>query len=230
MNMHRAGRKAVVLLSGGMDSATCLAVAKDEGFECHALTFDYGQRHHHEIRAAKKIAGVLGAKNHLIVRVELDRFGGSALTDDIPVPDEPVDGIPPTYVPARNLVFLSLGTAYAEAVGAEAVFIGANQVDYSGYPDCRGDFLEAFSQAARLGTKCGREGRSIEIRAPLLDLTKGQIVKLGLDLGVDFGATHSCYSPSEDGSPCGKCPACRIRADGFGQAGLEDPAIRNRGT
>lgn len=217
--------KAVVLLSGGMDSATCLAVARKEGFDCHAVTFDYGQRHRHEIRAAEAIAKVLGVKEHLVVRIELEKFGGSALTDDVPVPQQPVDGIPVTYVPARNLVFLSVGTSYAEAIGAKVVFIGANQIDYSGYPDCRGDFLEAFSMAAGLGTKCGREGRRIEVRAPLLELSKAQIVKLGIDLGVDFGATHSCYAPGDDGSACGKCPACRIRAEGFRLAGLDDPAV-----
>ncbi|RLB58167.1 MAG: 7-cyano-7-deazaguanine synthase QueC [Deltaproteobacteria bacterium] len=217
-------REAVVLLSGGMDSATCLAVACSEGLSCHALTIDYGQRHHRELQAAAGIAASLGASEHLVMRVELDRVGGSALTGDMPVPRRPAEGIPVTYVPARNLVFLSLAVAWAEVLGARAVYIGVNQVDYSGYPDCRGEFLEAFRQAARAGTRAGSEGRQIEIRAPLLDLDKPGIIRLGSRLGVDFALTHTCYDPDSAGRACGRCPACRLRLEGFRRAGLSDPA------
>lgn len=220
---------AVVLLSGGMDSATCLAVARSEGFACHALTMDYSQRHRQELQAAARVATSLGASEHLVLRVELERIGGSALTGETPVPHGRVEGIPATYVPARNLVFLSLAVAWAEVIGARAVFIGANQIDYSGYPDCRGEFIEAFRRAARAGTRAGNEGQPIEIRAPLLDLDKPAIIRLGNSLGVDFAVTHTCYDPDAAGRACGRCPACRLRLEGFRRAGLEDPVAYQPG-
>ena len=208
--------RAVVLLSGGMDSAVCLAIARREGFECHALSFDYGQRHAVEIDAARRVAGQLGAVSHRVVTIDLRAFGGSALTTDTPVPksgalhDEGAhpSGVPITYVPARNTVFLSYALALAEVLGARGVFIGVNAVDYSGYPDCRPRFVEAFQRLADLATRAGVEGRGPSVRAPLLHFTKRRIVQRGLELGVDFGLTSSCYDPAKDGAPCGGCDAC----------------------
>lgn len=222
-------KPAVVLLSGGLDSATAAAIAREEGFAVHALTVDYGQRHRVEIEAARRIAASLGLHRHLVVRVELDRFGGSALTAAGEVPkdrstEEIGRGIPVTYVPARNTVLLSLALAYAEAVDAADVFIGANVVDYSGYPDCRPEFIAAFEQLANLATKAAVEGRiRFRIRAPLSGLSKSQIIKRGTALGVDYSLTHSCYDPSPAGLSCGRCDSCLLRLKGFQEAGLTDP-------
>ena len=220
-------KKAVVLLSGGIDSAATLAVALKEGFETYALSFDYGQRHALELEAARTVADKLGAKEHLVIQLDLRRIGGSALTDDIPVPkgrsgDEIGAGIPVTYVPARNTIFLSFALAWAEVVGAGEIFIGANTHDYSGYPDCRPEFLEAFEKMANLATRCGLEGKGVKIRAPLIEFSKSEIIKLGHDLGVDFSLTHSCYDPTDEGLACGECDSCIIRKKGFAQAGIED--------
>lgn len=221
--------RAVCLLSGGLDSATCLAVASKQGFECYALSFDYGQRHRAELDAAAKVAACLGAARHLVARVDLRVFGGSALTDEIDVPKRSAAGeldrgIPPTYVPARNTVFLSLALAWAEVLEAPHIFIGVNAIDYSGYPDCRPEFIEAFEKTANLATKAGVEGRmSIRIHAPLIHLTKAEIIQLGAHLGVDFGLTHTCYDPHAGGRPCGRCDSCLLRRKGFHEAGLEDP-------
>jgi len=217
-------KKAVVLLSGGLDSATTLAYAVSKGYECHAITFDYGQRHKVEIKAAKKVAKALGAARHLVIKIDLRKFGGSALTSEIPVPKGRSaktigEGIPATYVPARNTVFLSLALALAEAAGAHDIFIGVNALDYSGYPDCRPEFIRAFEKTANLGTKAGVEGEKFKIHAPLIKMTKAEIVKLGRKLGVDFEMTHSCYDPSPDGAPCGKCDSCLLREKGFNEAG-----------
>jgi 7-cyano-7-deazaguanine synthase len=225
----QAQRKAVVLLSGGLDSSTCLAVARSEGWECYALSIDYGQRHKVELESAARIAVILRATRHVTISLDLRAFGGSALTDDIAVPkgprSEPVaEGIPVTYVPARNSVFLTVALAWAEVVGAEAIFIGVNAVDYSGYPDCRPEFLRAFEEVARLGTKAGVEGKGrVRVHAPLVDLSKAEIVRLAVRLGVDLKLTHSCYDPSPDGGPCGHCDSCRIRQRGFEAAGIVDP-------
>ncbi len=217
--------KSVVLLSGGMDSAVCLAVSRSEHLESYALTFDYGQRHRNEVGAARQIAEMLGAKSHLVIELDLTAIGKSALTDDIAVPELVAPGkIPATYVPARNLIFLSVGLAWAEALSAGQLFIGANQVDFSGYPDCRGDFLRSFEETAGLGTRTGREDKPVKLRAPLLDLDKASIIRLGVKLGVDFSLTHTCYDPSPAGLACGKCPSCRLRLKGFAEAGLPDPA------
>ncbi len=220
--------KAVVLLSGGMDSATTAAIAQAEGFEVYALSFRYGQRHAMELDAARRVAAALGVARHVIAEFDLRAFGGSALTSSIAVPkDRPIDqigpGIPSTYVPARNTIFLSLGLAWAETLGSRDIFIGANALDYSGYPDCRPEFLAAFEQVARLGTKLGVEGAEWKIHAPLLRMTKAQIVAKGLELGVDFGLTSTCYDPSPDGIACGRCDACQLRLKGFAEAGAEDP-------
>ena len=218
--------RAVVLLSGGLDSATVLAMARGEGFDCYALTVDYGQRHKVELECAGAVARELGAIDHKILRVPLSDFGGSALTDDIEVPkNEMGDGIPVTYVPARNTVMLSLALAYAESLGAWDLFCGVNAVDYSGYPDCRPEFIAAFEKLARLATKAGVEGQEIRVHAPLIDLTKPDIIREGLRLGVDYGLTHSCYDPAEDGRPCGECDSCLIRLKAFGELGMVDPAL-----
>ncbi len=222
-------KRAVVLLSGGMDSATAMAVASSNGHELYALSFDYGQRHGNELDHARKIAKFFMAKAHKVLRIELGKLGGSALTDEaIDVPD--ADGgwtgdkpIPATYVPARNLVLLSIAAAYAETVGAGSIFIGANAIDYSGYPDCRPKFLRAFEEAARLGTKCGVSGRPLRIEAPLLHLSKSQIVCLGASLLVPFEMTWSCYRGGK--RPCGRCDSCRLRAKGFEEAGIPDPLL-----
>jgi 7-cyano-7-deazaguanine synthase len=221
-------KKAVVLLSGGIDSSVALAVALKEGFETYALSFDYGQRHALELEAARRVADKLLARDHLVVKLDLRRIGGSALTDDIPVPksrgeDEIGLGIPVTYVPARNTIFLSLALAWAEIIGAGEIFIGANIRDYSGYPDCRPEFLEAFERAANLATRTGIEGDGIRIRAPLIKLSKSQIIKLGHDLGLDLSLTHSCYDPVDEDLACGECDSCVIRKKGFIEADIEDP-------
>lgn len=220
---------AVILLSGGLDSAVALAVARNEGFECHALSIDYSQRHRGELDAARAVARSLGAR-HTVVSVDLRAIGGSALTDSIDVPKDRVAAemegtIPVTYVPARNLVFLSLACGAAEAVGARDVFIGVNAVDYSGYPDCRPAFIRSFEETAGLGTKAGVEGRGIRVRTPLVELPKHEIIRLGARLGVDFSLTRSCYDPTPDGLACVRCDSCLIRARGFQRAGVPDPTI-----
>ncbi|CAN5668643.1 7-cyano-7-deazaguanine synthase QueC [soil metagenome] len=220
--------KSVVLLSGGLDSATCLAIARADGTEPYALSVLYGQRHLDEIEASKRVAAALGAKAHKFVRVELNAIGGSALTDDIEVPkdrhESQMADIPVTYVPARNTVLLALALGYAEVVGAEAIYAGVNAIDYSGYPDCRPEFIAAFQELARLATKAGVEGRPIEIRTPLIQLTKAQIIERGLALSVDYGLTHSCYDPI-DGKACGRCDACVIRQHAFESLGMQDPVL-----
>ena len=220
-------RKASILLSGGLDSATVLAVARAEGFECHCLTVDYGQRHRVELDAAARVALALGAATHRIVTVDLRAIGGSALTDEIDVPhgeDPGENGVPVTYVPARNTVLLALLLGHAEVMGATDLFIGANSVDYSGYPDCRPAFLDAFAELANLATVAGTEhGACFKIHAPLLELTKAEIIRRGLVLGVDYGLTHSCYDPTSDGLACGDCDSCTLRRRGFAEAGIADP-------
>ena len=218
-------RPAICLLSGGLDSATVLAVARRDRFDCFALSFDYGQRHRAELAAAARVAQSLGAVKHLVVPIDLRLFGGSALTADIAVPkDGLAPGIPVTYVPARNTVFLSLALAWAEVLEASDIFIGVNAIDYSGYPDCRPEFIQAFEHMANLATKAGVEGKThIQIHTPLIQLSKSAIIKLGAELGVDFSLTHSCYDPDQNGKPCGQCDSCRLRLAGFAQAGLKDP-------
>jgi 7-cyano-7-deazaguanine synthase len=226
------GAPAVVLLSGGLDSATALAVAIDQDFAPYALSFRYGQRHEVELAAAARVAEALHVARHVIADIDLRIFGGSALTDQIGVPHhdrlEDVEaGIPVTYVPARNTIFLSFALAWAETLGASDVFIGVNALDYSGYPDCRPEYIEAYQKMANLATKAGVEGRQAwKIHTPLIDLTKGEIITLGMSLGVDYGLTHSCYDPDGDGRPCGTCDSCLLRAKGFTEAGLADPADR----
>lgn len=220
-------KRAVVLLSGGLDSATTLAICRREGFDAHALSFEYGQRHQIEITAAKRVAVSLGALEHRIAQIDLRVFGGSALTDEIPVPkdrvQEEANGIPITYVPARNTIFLSYALAWCEVLGAADIFIGANAVDYSGYPDCRPEFISAFETLANVATKAGVEGAPFRIHAPLLAMSKAQIIETGAKLGVDFALTHSCYDPTSDSLACGRCDSCRIRLEGFRQAGRQDP-------
>ena len=219
-------KKAVVLLSGGLDSATILALARKEGFQCHALSFDYGQRHKGELKAAAAVAAAGGAHEHRVATLGVGFIGGSALTDlGLSVPQAPTTGIPVTYVPARNTVFLAVALGWAEVLGAHDLFIGVNAVDYSGYPDCRPEYLAAFETLANLATKAGVEGGRFRIRAPLLHLTKAEIIRAGLDLGVDYGLTLSCYAPNDAGQACGACDACRLRAKGFAEAGVPDPAI-----
>jgi 7-cyano-7-deazaguanine synthase len=222
-------RKAVVLLSGGLDSATTLAIARADGYAPFALSFDYGQRHAAEVEAAGRIAAALGAREHIIARIDLRAFGGSALTDDLDVPrdrtpDQIAEGIPVTYVPARNTIFLSYALGWAEVLEAADIFIGVNAVDYSGYPDCRPEFILAFEQLANLATRAGVEGRRISIHAPLINLSKRDIIRRGLALGVDYGLTLTCYAPSPDGLACGRCDACQLRLRGFAEAGVDDPA------
>ena len=217
-------KKAVVLLSGGLDSTTVLAIARDQGFECHTVSFDYGQRHQAELNASRQVSAVLGARDHKLLKLDLRDIGGSALTDDgIDVPEQIEEGIPVTYVPARNTVFLSLALGWAEVLGARDIFIGANDVDYSGYPDCRPEYLQAFEAMANLATKAGVEGDHFHIRAPLLRLTKSEIVQEGDRLGVDYGMTVSCYQADDDGRACGVCDSCRYRRKGFEEAGINDP-------
>jgi len=218
-------KPAVCLLSGGVDSSTCLAWARREGFTCYALSFDYRQRHRWELNAAGRVAASMGAARHLVMPIDLRVFGGSALTADIDVPKSGVaPGIPVTYVPARNTVFLSIALAWAEVLGSSDIVIGVNAIDYSGYPDCRPEFIEAFERMANLATKAGVEGRThIQIHTPLIELSKCEIIKLGAELGIDFGLTHSCYDPDEQGRACGLCDSCRLRRKGFEEAGLADP-------
>ncbi|MEN8168768.1 MAG: 7-cyano-7-deazaguanine synthase QueC [Pseudomonadota bacterium] len=217
-------KKAVVLLSGGLDSATTLAMARAADYDCYAMSFDYGQRHRCELLASDAVADHLGALEHRTVQLDLRQFGGSALTDDaIDVPEGEEEGIPVTYVPARNTVFLSLSLAWAEVLGAHDIFIGVNAVDYSGYPDCRPEFIEAFEKMANLATKAGVEGERFAIHAPLIELSKAQIIQQGTELGVDYGMTVSCYNPNKEGLACGRCDSCRLRAEGFAVAGLPDP-------
>jgi 7-cyano-7-deazaguanine synthase len=220
--------KAVCLLSGGLDSSTCLALALRNGYECYALSFDYGQRHKVELAAAERVARALGAKRHLVAKIGLDAFGGSALTSEIDVPKgrsagEMGHGIPITYVPARNTIFLSFALAWAEVLESAHIYIGVNALDYSGYPDCRPEFIEAYERMANLATRAGVEGSThVKIHTPLLRLTKAGIVKLGRELGLDFGLTFSCYDPGADGKPCGACDACLLRRKGFEEAGIAD--------
>mgnify|MGYP001411179938 FL=1 len=217
---------AVVLLSGGLDSATVLAIARDAGYACHALSIDYGQRHAAELAAAARLAASLGAVEHRVIRLGLGDFGGSALTDaSIAVPEAPTEGIPVTYVPARNTVMLALALAWAEVLGARGIFIGVNAVDYSGYPDCRPEFIEAFERMANLATRAGVEGTRLVIHAPLQHLSKAGIIRRGTALGVDYGQTVSCYQADEAGHACGVCDACRLRRQGFAQAGIADPTV-----
>lgn len=221
------GKPAVVLLSGGLDSATVAAIVRDEGYATYALSFDYGQRHRHELEAAADVAQALGVTEHRIAHIDLRVFGGSALTADIDVPkhesaDQLGDEIPVTYVPARNTIFLSFALGYAEVVGASDIFIGVNAIDYSGYPDCRPEYIEAFERMANLATKAAVQGARVSIQTPLIDLTKAQIIRKGHDLGVDFAMTHSCYDPSPDGRACGSCDSCLLRAKGFADANIPD--------
>ena len=222
--MNNEQKKAVVLLSGGLDSATVLAVAQQQGFQCYALSFDYTQRHHSELDAARSVAETAGVAEHRIVHLDIGQFGGSALTDDsIAVPETPGQGIPVTYVPARNTVFLSFGLAWAEVLGAADLFIGVNAVDYSGYPDCRPEYIHAFEDMANLATKAAVEGLRIHIHTPLIQLSKAEIIELGTGLGVDYAQTVSCYQADDEGRACGVCDSCRLRASGFSAAGIEDP-------
>jgi len=223
-------RPAVVLLSGGLDSATVLAMACSRGFRPQALSFDYGQRHRFELEAARAVAEAGGVERHVVVPLDLGVFGGSALTDDIDVPkdrtdDEMESGIPVTYVPARNTIFLAVALGWAETLGATDLFVGVNAIDYSGYPDCRPEFIAAFTEVANLATQVGVEGTGrFEVHAPLISMTKAEIISTGLELGVDYALTHSCYDPDLQGRSCGRCDACRLRLKGFVEAGIEDPA------
>jgi 7-cyano-7-deazaguanine synthase len=227
--MQTRSKKAVVLLSGGLDSTTVLAIAKNEGYEVYALSFSYGQRHSWELSAAKHVAESFGVVQHRVANIDLRAFGGSALTDDIGVPkgraiDEMAHGIPVTYVPARNTIFLSFALAWAEVLGCSDIFIGVNALDYSGYPDCRPEFIEAFERMADLATKAGVEGRqTLKIHTPLIALSKAQIIRRGIELGVDYALTSSCYDPSLTGRPCGHCDSCQLRQKGFGENGISDP-------
>jgi 7-cyano-7-deazaguanine synthase len=227
--MSQQSKSAVVLLSGGLDSTTTLAIAKHEGFRLHALTFQYGQRHAIEIAAARRVAQAMGVERHVIVDIDLRVFGGSALTDDLAVPKNRTqeaigEGIPVTYVPARNTVFLAYALAFAEVTGSEDIFIGANALDYSGYPDCRPEFIRAFEAMANLATKAAIEGHQrLHIHTPLMQFSKAQIIQRGRELGVDYGLTHSCYDPSRDGTSCGQCDSCLLRLKGFAEVGVADP-------
>jgi 7-cyano-7-deazaguanine synthase len=221
-------KRAVVLLSGGIDSTTTLAIAIAEGYEVYALSFDYGQRHQIETEAARRIADSLGAKEHRVAKIDLRIFGGSALTDDIDVPKKRSDieianGIPVTYVPARNTIFLAYGLGWAEVIPASDIFLGVNAVDYSGYPDCRPEFIEAFETMANLGTKAGMEGKHFQIYTPLIKFSKAEIIRKAVGLGVDLSLTHSCYDPSPEGVACGECDSCLLRLKGFREAGVKDP-------
>ncbi|WP_338525852.1 7-cyano-7-deazaguanine synthase QueC [Pseudomonas batumici] len=217
-------KKAVILLSGGLDSATVVAMARAQGYSCYTMSFDYGQRHRAELQAAERVARDLGVIEHKVIGLNLNGIGGSALTDSsIDVPEAPSEGIPVTYVPARNTVFLSLALGWAEVLGARDIFIGVNAVDYSGYPDCRPEFVEAFETLANLATKAGVEGDGFRIQAPLQNLSKADIVQAGVKLGVDYSLTVSCYQADANGFACGKCDSCRLRAEGFAAAGISDP-------
>jgi len=222
--MGGAGSPAVVLVSGGLDSATVLAIARERGHRCHALSFDYGQRHRAELEAARRVAAALGAVEHRVLAMPIGEFGHSALTDPaIPVPERPTQGIPATYVPARNTIFLACALGHAEVIGAQDIYIGVNAVDYSGYPDCRPEFIAAFERVAALATKAAVEGRGIRIHAPLIELSKADIIRRGAALGVDYALTVSCYQPDESGRACGRCDSCRLRRAGFEQVGIADP-------
>ena len=228
-------RRAVVLLSGGLDSATVLAMARSQGFETHAVSFRYGQRHERELEAAARVARALGAASHRVVSLDLRAIGGSALTTDTPVPrarsvSQIGQGIPVTYVPARNTIFLSLALGLAEVIGATDLFVGVNAVDYSGYPDCRPEYLAAFERLANLATRAGVEGARFRLHAPLLELTKGEIIRAGISLGLDYGITHSCYDPSPSGLACGSCDSCLLRLRGFADAGMADPVSYQPGS
>jgi 7-cyano-7-deazaguanine synthase len=217
-------KRAVVLLSGGLDSATVLAMARAQGFECHALSVDYGQRHHAELAAAQRVARELGAREHRVINIDLTAFGGSALTDvSIAVPEQASSGIPLTYVPARNTIMLSLALAWAEVLQAQDIFIGVNAVDYSGYPDCRPEYVAAFERMANLATRAAVEGKPLTLHAPLLHLSKAEIIREGVRLGVDYALTVSCYQADEQGRACGRCDSCRLRREGFAAAGVPDP-------
>lgn len=216
-------KKAVILLSGGLDSATVVAMAKAEGYSCYSMSFDYGQRHRAELQAAERVAKQLGVVEHKVIGLNLNGIGGSALTDSsIAVPESPTEGIPSTYVPARNTVFLALALGWAEVLEAREIFIGVNAVDYSGYPDCRPEFVDAFERMANLATRAGVEGQGFTIRAPLQQMSKGEIIEAGMRLGVDYALTVSCYQADDDGRACGKCDSCRLRAAGFIAAGVAD--------
>ncbi|NKB24658.1 MAG: 7-cyano-7-deazaguanine synthase QueC [Kiritimatiellae bacterium] len=223
-------KKAVVLLSGGLDSTTVLGIAHAQGYICYGLSFRYGQRHVVELEAAQRVAESFEVQDHLILDVDLRRLGGSSLTDNIQVPkdrDHFPDEIPNTYVPGRNIIFLSLALAWAETLGAQDIFIGANAVDFSGYPDCRPEFISAFQHMARVGTKAGVQGNVPYVHAPLMDLSKSQIIKKGLELGIDYRLTHSCYDPEPNGSPCCRCDSCILRIKGFRKLGMKDPGVTN---
>ncbi len=227
-------KKAVVLLSGGLDSTTVMAIARSNGYEIYGLSFRYGQRHALELEAARRVARALNAKKHLVMDLDLAKIGGSALTGDIEVPKGRNEGemkgeIPVTYVPARNTIFLSHALAWAEVLGASDIFIGVNAIDYSGYPDCRPEYIEAFERMANLATKAGVEGRTkVKIRTPLINMTKADIIRKGIELGIDYGMTHSCYDPSPEGIPCGRCDSCLLRKKGFREAGITDPVTLSR--
>jgi len=229
--MNSVRPRAICLLSGGLDSATCLALARAGGYECYCLSFDYGQRHRIELEAARRVAQQLGAKEHRIAKIDLRVFGGSALTDDLDVPKDRAEnemktGIPVTYVPARNTIFLSFALAYAEVAAAADIFIGVNAIDYSGYPDCRPEFIEAFERMANLATRAGVEGKTrLSIRTPLIRMTKADIVRKAVELGVDLALTHSCYEPDAEGRACGRCDSCLLRRKGFEEAGVRDTAM-----
>ncbi len=226
MKEKELNNKAVILISGGLDSATCLAIAKERGFDCYALSFDYGQRHRSELQAAASLSLSMQVIDHKIIPIDMSGIGGSALTDmNIAVPEVETNGIPITYVPARNTVFLSYALGWAEVLEATTIFIGVNALDYSGYPDCRPDFIEAFQKMANLATKAGIEGHKIQIETPLIDLTKAEIIKQGIAMGLDYSKTISCYQADQDGKACGRCDSCRLRSKGFLDAGLEDPTI-----
>ena len=217
-------KKAVILVSGGLDSTTVVAMAKSQGYDCYALSFDYGQRHRSELVAAQKISELMTVHAHKVVKLDLGSIGGSALTDSsIEIPESETTGIPVTYVPARNTVFLSIALGWAEVLGANDIFLGVNAVDYSGYPDCRPEYIKAFETMANLATKAAVEGQRLKIHAPLIDMTKGQIVETGMALGVDYSTTVSCYQANLEGQACGKCESCRLRRQGFEQAGINDP-------
>ena len=215
-------KRAVVLLSGGLDSVTVLAIAKQQGYECYTLSFDYGQRHRAELNASVLLSEQLAAVEHKTINIDLRSIGGSALTDNIDVPEQMEEGIPVTYVPARNTVFLSIALGWAEVLQAEAIFVGVNAVDYSGYPDCRPDFINAFETLANLATKAGVEGQKLSVHAPLINMTKAEIVQTGTKLGIDYSQTVSCYQADEHGRACGRCDSCRLRKQGFEDAGLVD--------
>ncbi len=224
--MNDSTKKAVILVSGGLDSATVLAMAKEQGFDCYALGFDYGQRHRAELAAAIRVSEALGVVEHKVIQLDLSSIGGSALTDnaiEVPEYDDDAKGIPVTYVPARNTVFLSIALGWAEVLGAKDIFIGVNAVDYSGYPDCRPDYISAYETMANLATKAGVEGNTLRIRTPLIDLTKAEIIQQGMRLGVDYSLTVSCYQANEAGEACGKCDSCYLRQEGFKAASVSDP-------